>query len=386
MPVIDRVAELRETMAEWRHRLHSYPETAFEEYQTAAFVAERLRAFGLEVNEGIAGTGVVGSLRCGDGPAIGLRADMDALPITEATNLPYCSTRLGKMHACGHDGHTAMLLGAAQYLSETRTFNGTVHFIFQPAEESAGGGRVMVEQGLFDKFPVERVFGMHNWPGLPAGTFAARTGPMMAACDSFDIAIIGKGCHAAMPHLGSDAILVASAVVGALQTIVSRSKDPVDTAVVSVTQFNAGEALNIISERAALRGTVRSFSEHVQDQVESRMRQLVEGLAVAHGCQGELTYRRKYPATVNSAAETEMAAAAAARVVGRDHVVIDPPPTMGSEDFSFMLRVKPGSYIWLGSGRTGDDPSLHNPQYDFNDDVLSLGASYWATLVEQSLP
>lgn len=386
MPVIDRVAELRETMAEWRHRLHSYPETAFEEYQTAAFVAERLRAFGLEVNEGIAGTGVVGSLRCGDGPAIGLRADMDALPITEATNLPYCSTRSGKMHACGHDGHTAMLLGAAQYLSETRAFSGTVHFIFQPAEESAGGGRVMVEQGLFDKFPVERVFGMHNWPGLPAGTFAARTGPMMAACDSFEIAIIGKGCHAAMPHLGSDTILVASAVVGALQTIVSRSKDPVETAVVSVTQFNAGEALNIIPERAVLRGTVRSFSERVQDQVESCMRQLVEGLAVAHGCQGELTYRRKYPATVNSAAETEMAAAAAARVVGRDHVVIDPPPTMGSEDFSFMLRVKPGSYIWLGSGRTGDDPSLHNPQYDFNDDVLSLGASYWATLVEQSLP
>jgi len=386
MPVIDRVADLRERMAEWRQRIHAYPETAFEEYQTASFVAEHLRAFGLEVDEGLAGTGVVGSLRCGDGPAIGLRADMDALLITEESSASYCSKRPGKMHACGHDGHTAMLLGAAQYLSETRAFNGTVHFIFQPAEESAGGGKVMVDEGLFDKFPVERVFGMHNWPGLPEGTFAARTGPMMAACDAFEITITGKGCHAAMPHLGSDAILVASAVVGALQTIVSRSKDPVETAVVSVTQFNAGEALNIIPERALLRGTVRSFSEHVQEQVETRMRALVEGVAAAHGCQGELTYRRQYPATVNTAAETEMAAAAAARVVGRDRVVIDPPPTMGSEDFSFMLKVKPGSYVWLGSGRTDNDPSLHNPRYDFNDDVLPVGASYWAELVEQLLP
>jgi hippurate hydrolase len=383
--VIERIAELQDEMTAWRRDLHAHPEVAFQERRTAAFVAARLREFGIEVHEGLARTGVVGTLRSGEGPALGLRADLDALPIAEETDLPHRSTRPGTMHACGHDGHTAMLLGAAKYLAASGRFRGTVHFIFQPAEENEGGARVMVEEGLFERFPVASVFGMHNWPGMAAGLFAVRAGPMMAACDFFEITIVGHGCHAAMPHLGRDPLVAAASLVGALQTIVGRALDPLDSAVLSVTQIHAGDTFNVIPERALLKGTVRSFSARVQDRIEESVRRLAGGVAEAHGCRAETRYDRQYPATVNSDAETEAAAAAAARVVGEAQVLRDVPPTMGSEDFSYMLQKKPGCYIWIGSGRCPGEPTLHNPRFDFNDDILALGASYWATLVETVL-
>jgi hippurate hydrolase len=289
------------------------------------------------------------------------------------------------MHACGHDGHTAMLLGAAAYLAASRRFSGTVYCIFQPAEENEGGGRVMVEQGLFERFPAESVFGMHNWPGMPAGMFAVRAGPMMAGSDCFEIVVRGRGGHGAMPHLADDVIVAAAAIVGALQTVVSRTIEPIEPAVISVTQVHAGETWNVIPETAVLRGTVRSFSAAVQDRIEGALTRIADAIAAAHGCHAEVRYQRQYPATINSPAETEHAATAAARVVGSERVVRNPPPTMGSEDFAFMLQARPGCYIWLGSGRDDASPMLHTPGYDFNDDILVIGASYWATLVETML-
>lgn len=379
------IAALKPAMTAWRQHLHAHPETAFQERETAAFVAARLREFGIEVHEGLAGTGVVGTLRNGDGPAIGLRADLDGLPITEETGLPYASKHAGRMHACGHDGHTAMLLGAARYLAETRRFAGTVHFIFQPAEENEGGARVMIEEGLFERFPLRQVFGMHNWPAMPAGTFAVRAGPMMAACDTFEITVSGTGCHGAMPHFGHDTIVAAAAIVSALQTIVSRAVDPLEAAVVSVTQIHAGDTWNVLPERAGLKGTIRSFQPAVRARIEATLARLAEGTAAAHGCRAQVQYIRHYPATVNAEAETELAASVAERVAGKGRVIRNPPPTTGSEDFAFMLQAKPGCYIWIGSGRGDQDPSLHSPRYDFNDDVLPLGASYWVTLVETGL-
>lgn len=386
MPLVPALIELQPEMTEWRRRLHAHPETAFEERQTAAFVAERLRSFGYSVCEGVARTGVVGTLVNGEGASIGLRADMDALPIAEASDLPHRSTVAGKMHACGHDGHAAMLLGAARYLAESRRFGGIVHVIFQPAEENEGGGRVMVEEGLFERFPMGSVYGLHNWPAMPMGTMALRAGPLMAACDTFEISVRGRGCHGAMPHLGTDAVVAAAAIVGALQTIVSRTINPYDAAVVTVTQVVAGDTWNVIPEEAVLRGTARSFKPKVQTAIADTLRRVASQTAAAHGCIAAVDYRRQYPATVNDPAATEIAARAALTVVGADRVDLAPTPSMGAEDFAFMLQRCAGCYVWLGSGRSADDPGLHNARYDFNDSVLAIGASYWATLVEQSLP
>lgn len=386
MPLIPEIVESQPEMTAWRRRLHAHPETAFEEHATAAFVADQLRRFGYAVTERLARTGVVGTLANGEGPAIGLRADMDALPIDEAGQVAHRSIIPSKMHACGHDGHTAMLLGAARYLAASRRFRGTLQLIFQPAEENEGGGRVMVEEGLFDRFPVRAVYGLHNWPSMPAGTMALRSGPLMAACDTFEIVVTGKGCHGAMPHLGNDVIVAASAVVTALQTVASRAVNPYDAAVVSVTQLRAGETWNVIPDRAVLRGTTRSFKPGVQRIIAEAMRRIAEQAAGAFGCSAQVTYWEQYPATINDPGETENAARAAIAVVGADRVEQAPIPSMGAEDFAFMLQRCAGCYVWLGSGRSADEPGLHNPRYDFNDAVLPIGASYWATLVEQQLP
>ncbi len=387
MPVNNRIAGFHADLTAWRHDLHAHPETAFEERRTADFVAARLAEFGIEVHRGLAGTGVVGTLR-GAEPgkrAIALRADMDALHVHEKNGFAHASTHTGKMHACGHDGHTTMLLGAARYLAETRNFAGTVHFIFQPAEENEGGGRVMVEQGVFEKFPVEAIYGMHNWPGLPVGKFATRPGPMMASFDIFEITVTGKGAHAALPHLGIDPVMAAAQIATGLQTLVSRNTSPLDSAVVSITQIHGGDTWNVIPDQVVLRGTTRSFKPKLQDALEAGIRRIAGGVAQAMGATVELRYERRYPPTVNSAGETEIAAAAAAEVVGGGNVDLDLMPTMGSEDFAFMLQAKPGGYIFIGNG-TGDKATgLHNPRYDFNDEILPIGASYWARLVERVL-
>jgi amidohydrolase len=386
MTIVPAVATLVPEMKQWRHQIHAHPETAFEEANTCAFVADKLRAFGLEVHTGFARTGVIGVLRCGNGrDAIGLRADLDALHILERSGVPHASQVEGKMHACGHDGHTAMLLGAAKALSRTKSFDGTVYFIFQPAEENEGGGRVMVEEGLFDRFPMRSVYGMHNWPRKPAGTFAMRPGPLMGAYDIFEIVVTGKGAHAAMPNTGKDPMLFVAHAINALQTIVARNLDPLDAAVVSVTQVHGGDTWNVIPQEVVLRGTVRSFKPDIQDLIEQRLRTIVAGIAATFEMTATVRYERRYPATVNSAAETRHAISAAMAVVGAENVDTDPLPSMGSEDFAFMLQAKPGCYVWLGAGRGPDTPNIHNPQYDFNDDVLPIGASYWVALAEQQL-
>lgn len=384
MPIINRIADLQDDMIAWRRDLHAHPETAFEEHRTAAFVARRLAAFGIATS-GMAGTGVIGTLEGSrpGGRAIMLRADMDALPVHERNGFGHCSRHHGKMHACGHDGHTAMLLGAARYLAETRNFAGTVHFVFQPAEENEGGGRRMVEEGLFERFPVEAVFGMHNWPGLPEGQFAVRPGPMMASSDHVEIIVSGKGGHAAMPHLGIDPIVIGAQIVTALQSIVSRNVDPMEGAVVTITQFHAGDAWNVIPPEVVLRGTARAFSPHVRDLVEFRIAEVVNGICAAHGATAEIRYERHYPPTINSPAETERAAEVLKELVGEQNLRRDLLPSMGAEDFSFMLQRCKGSYVWIGNGDGGE--GLHHPNYDFNDGILPLGASYWARLVEREL-
>ncbi len=388
MAIINRIAEFHAEMTAWRRDIHRHPETAFEEKRTAEIVAEKLASFGIEVHRGLAGTGVVGTLkgRAANGRAIGLRADMDALHVHEVNGFSHKSVNEGRMHACGHDGHTTMLLGAAKYLAETRNFDGTVHFIFQPAEENEGGGRVMVEEGLFQKFPVESVYGLHNWPGMPVGQFAVRPGPMMAAYDVFEIVVTGKGSHAAMPHQGIDTVVVASQIVNALQTISSRNTNPLDSVVVSVTQIHGGDTWNVIPEQVTLRGTTRSFRVEVQDRIEPSIRRIAEGICSAMGAAMTLRYERRYPPTVNSVNETETAAVVAAEVAGLANVHRDPTPSMGSEDFAFLLQARPGCYIWMGNGSDEGDRRLHSPHYDFNDDALPVGASYWAKLVETILP
>jgi amidohydrolase len=386
MPIVNRIADFHRDLTAWRHELHAHPETAFEEKRTAEFVARRLSDFGIEVHRGLAGTGVVGTLK-GARPgsrAVALRADMDALHIHERNACDYASQNPGKMHACGHDGHTTMLLGAARYLAETRNFAGTVHFIFQPAEENEGGGRVMVQEGLFEKFPVEAVYGMHNWPGMPAGRFALRAGPMMASFDIFEITVKGKGTHAALPHLGIDPVIAAAQIATALQTIASRNAPPLDAAVVSVTQIHGGDTWNVIPDEVVLRGTTRSFRAELQDAMEAGIRRIAEGVAGAMGASAAVRYERRYPPTVNSPAETEIAAAAASEVVGEANVDRDLNPTMGSEDFAFMLQARPGAYLFIGNGPS-KGAGLHNPHYDFNDEILPIGASYWARLVERVL-
>lgn len=377
----------RALLTEWRRDFHAHPELGYEEVRTSGLVAERLESFGIEVHRGLAETGVVGRLSAGSGNrAIALRADMDALPMQEANDFAHRSTVDGKMHGCGHDGHTTMLLGAAKYLAETKGFDGTVYFVFQPAEEGGGGAERMVSEGLFEKFPVEGVYGLHNWPGMAVGEFAVKPGPMMAACDVFDLTIRGHGAHAAMPHQGVDAIATAAQVLTALQTITSRNTNPMDALVVSVTQFHAGDAYNVIPGEVLLRGTVRSFSDQVRDSVEPAMRRIADGICAAMGAKAELTYKRRYPSTANAEEESEIAFAAAAALVGEERIDRNPVPSMGAEDFAYMLRERPGAYAWIGNGPGTGGCMLHNPRYDFNDEILPLGASYWASLVERTLP
>jgi hippurate hydrolase len=387
MPIINRIAEYQDEMTAWRRHIHKHPETAFEEHQTSDYVALRLHEFGIDVHRGLAGTGVVGTLKGGkgDGPAIGLRADMDALDIEEKNDIDYKSENPGKMHACGHDGHSTMLLGAAKYLSETKNFAGTVHFIFQPAEENEGGGRVMIEEGLFEKFPVESVYGMHNMPGIPVGEFAIRPGPIMASFDIFEITLTGTGTHAALPQLGRDAVVAASQLVTALQTIASRTVSPFDAAVVSVTQIHTGDTWNVIPEEAVIRGTTRAFKEEIQTHMETEIRRIADGIAATFGVTAQVHYERRYPPTINDAAETDLTAGIAREIAGNDMVSLDKDPMMGAEDFAFMLNEKPGAYMWIGNGPRDGGCMLHNPHYDFNDEVLPLGASYWAKLVETRL-
>jgi amidohydrolase len=388
MVIINRIGDFQDDMTAWRRDLHAHPELGFEERRTSAFVAAKLQEFGFdEVHTGMAKTGVVGVLKAGAGQgSIGLRADMDALPIQETTGRPYASTVPGKMHACGHDGHTTMLLGAARYLAETRNFDGTVYFIFQPAEEQDGGGRVMLEEGLFERFPAPCVFGLHNWPRAPLGTFGMRAGPIMAAADRVRIRLTGEGGHGAMPHLSRDPMVAGAQIVMALQTVVSRNLDPVAQGVISITQFHGGDADNVIPQEVTLRGTIRSFAPEVRDLLERRIREIAQGVAEAHQVSAAVTYTRGYPPTVNSEAEMELAAAAAAGVVGDDRVDRAVAPVMGAEDFAYMLERKPGAYIFMGLGEDDAAPMLHSPDYDFNDEALPYGASYWARLVEQLLP
>ncbi len=389
MPIVNRLAEFHPEITEWRRDIHRHPELLYEVHRTAASVVEKLKSFGCdEVVPGVGRTGVVGVIKgrkpaSGDRKVIGLRADMDALPIEEATNLPYKSTESGKMHACGHDGHTAMLLGAAKYLAETRNFAGTAVVIFQPAEEGGGGGRTMVQDGLMDRFAVDEVYGMHNYPGLPVGQFALRTGPMMAAADRIRIEIEGKGGHAAKPHQTIDTIVVGSAIIGALQSIVARSVDPLESAVVSITTFQAGNSDNIIPQTGLLRGTARTFDVAVQDIVEARVREVVENTAKAYGAKAALTYRRDYPVTRNHDKQAAFAASVAGQIVGGERVDTNVAPVMGAEDFSFMLNARPGAFVFVGNG---DTAGLHHPAYDFNDEIIPIGSSYWVRLVETALP
>jgi|TARA_B110000261_G_C13044689_1_gene341749 amidohydrolase len=387
MNIIPQLAADKELMATWRRDIHAHPEIAFEEHRTAELVADKLREFGIQVETGIAGTGVVGTLTKGRGNgAIGLRADLDALPIQETNEFAHKSTHAGKMHACGHDGHTTMLLGAAKYLAEHGEFEGTVYFIFQPAEENEGGGRVMVEEGLFDRYPMEAVYGMHNIPGMPVGTFAVKPGPMMAAFDIFELIVTGKGGHAAMPHLTIDPIVVGTKIVEAFQSIVSRSIDPQDPVVLSVTQFHAGDAYNVIPNEVSISGCTRCFSARVQTKLEAQMKQVATDICRAYGANCEFKYERRYPPTVNSEIEAQLAGSVAVELVGADRVNLNPKPAMGSEDFAYMLQEKPGAYIWIGNGDGEGSCMVHNPSYDFNDEILPIGATWWVKLTETSLP
>ena len=370
-----------------RRDIHAHPELAFNETRTADLVAAELTKYGVEVHRGLAKTGVVGVIRAGSSKRmIGLRADMDALPLKEMNDFPHRSKHEGCMHACGHDGHTAMLLGAARYLSAKRNFDGTVVFIFQPAEESEGGAAVMIEEGLFSQFPVDAIYGMHNWPGIPVGEMAVMPGPVMAGTCAFEITVRGHGCHAAMPHQGVDTIVAASQLVQALQTVVSRNLHPCDAAVVSVTQFHSGSAWNIIPEEAVLRGTIRTFKPEVQELVERAVERLCSGVASANGAQIGVVFDHRYPATVNSIAETGICREVAATLFGENKVRKDELPSMGAEDFAYMLREKPGCYVWLGNGPGTGGCTLHNPHYDFNDEIIGLGVRYWAALVGATLP
>jgi amidohydrolase len=378
---------MRETMQAWRHDIHRHPELAFEEHRTADKVAELLTGFGLEVHRSIGNTGVVGVLKKGSSErAIGLRADMDALKILEQNTFEYCSLSDGKMHACGHDGHTAMLLGAAHYLASEGVFDGTVVFIFQPAEEHGDGARAMIDDGLFERFPVDSVFAIHNFPSLATGKFAVRAGSIMAAEDNFEITINGVGCHAAMPHLGKDPIVIGAEIVTAMQSLVSRSLDPLDNAVVSFTEFLTNGTINVIPGQVILKGDTRSLTTAVQIHIENTMERIVSGICAAHGASYEFSYRHNFIPTVNTPDEAEIAANVARIVVGAENVVGDSRPIMGSEDFGYMLQSRPGAYLLLGNGEEGvGGCSLHNPAYDFNDDILSIGADFWVTLVATQL-
>jgi amidohydrolase len=387
MPIVNRVADLQPEIQAWRRDIHEHPELLYDVHRTAAFVADRLREFGCdEVATGLGKTGVVGVIKGrkpggGDVKVIGLRADMDALPIEEATNLPYASKTPGKMHACGHDGHTAMLLGAARYLAETRNFAGNAVVIFQPAEEGGAGSKAMIKDGLMDRFGIEQVYGMHNGPGIPIGSFAIRQGPIMAATANVDIRIEGHGGHAARPHKCIDSVLVGVQLINALQQIVSRNVDPLEAAVISICEFHAGNARNVIPQTAELRGTVRTLTREVKDLIEKRVHEVCAGVAQMTGAKIDLTYEHGYPVTVNHAAQTDFATRIAREVAGEANVH-EMAPMMGAEDFSFMLEARPGAFIFCGNG---DSAGLHHPAYNFNDEAIVHGTSYWIKLVENTL-
>jgi hippurate hydrolase len=389
MPIINRVADMHGEITAWRRDIHAHPELLYDVHRTAATVAEKLKAFGCdEVATGLGRTGVVGVIHgsrprpAGRNPVIGLRADMDALPIEEATNVPYISTNPGKMHACGHDGHTAMLLGAAKYLTETRNFAGTAVVIFQPAEEGGAGAKAMINDGLLERFGIEEVYGMHNYPGLPVGQFSIKPGAVMASADQVIIDIEGKGGHAARPQYTVDTVLVGAQIINQIQSIVSRNVDPLQAAVITITMFHAGTTDNVIPQTAQLRGTARSLTPEVRDLLEQRLREVVEATAQAYGAKAKLTYTRGYPVTRNHDRQTAFAASVAAQVAGEERVDANMAPVMGAEDFSFMLEARPGAFIFVGNGPSA---GLHHPAYDFNDEVIPSGTSYWVRLVETAL-
>jgi amidohydrolase len=384
--ITDTDGQLGEQMRSWRRTIHAHPETAYEEFATAKLVAAALQESGIRVHTGIARTGVVGVLQAGNGGrSIALRADMDALHIQELNDFAHRSLHDGRMHACGHDGHTATLLGAAAHLARTRNFEGTVYLVFQPAEENEGGGRRMVEEGLFEHFPVDAVFGLHNLPGLPVGCFSLLSGPVLASFDIFEIRISGKGGHAAMPQHVIDPIVIGSQLVGALQTIVSRSLDPLESGVVSVTSLHAGDTWNVVPDEAVLRGSVRAFDEPIQARIEERLRALTTGICTSFGASATVKYERRYPPTVNWPEQTEAARRVVVKTFGADSLTAGARPLMASEDFSYMLREKPGCFALLGNGVGAGSTGLHNPHYDFNDELLGWGATYWVRLVEDLL-
>jgi amidohydrolase len=395
MKLLPEILESAEVIQAIRRDIHAHPELCFEEKRTSDVVAQTLESWGIKIHRGLGKTGVVGIIEgsLGKGRSIGLRADMDALPLQEHNHFEHTSQHPGKMHACGHDGHVAMLLGAAQYLAQHRAFKGTVYLIFQPAEEGGGGAREMIRDGLFDLFPCDAVFGMHNWPGIPVGDFAVTPGPMMASSNEFQITVKGKGGHAALPHNSADPVFAASQIISSLQAIITRNKRPVDAAVLSITQFHAGDASNIIPDSAWIGGTVRTFTHEVLDLIESRLHQIASATAQAFDCAAEVTFSRNYPPTINHEKETAFAIDVMKDLVGEHHVNPRVDPTMGAEDFAFMLQKKPGCYVFIGNG-DGDHRSqghglgpcqLHNPCYDFNDQLLPLGSTYWVRLVERFL-
>ena len=395
MKLAESIVGWQDEIIRIRRDIHQHPELAYEEVRTAELVATQLESWGIPVVRGIGVTGVVGTIKGNkdNGRAIGLRADMDALPMQEINTFEHASRTPGKMHACGHDGHTAMLLAAAKHLATHRDFEGTVHVIFQPAEEGHGGAKAMIDDGLFDRFQIDAVFGMHNWPGMEVGSFGLTAGPIMASSNTFGILIEGKGAHAAMPHLGADPVIAAVQVVQSLQSIVARNRNPLDPAVLSVTQVHAGSADNVIPTDATVRGTVRTFTNETLDLIESRMKSVCEQTAAALDCKATLDFQRKYPPTVNTPAETNFCAQVMEDIVGANRVQRDVPPSMGAEDFAFMLQHKPGCYVWIGNGSGGHRAmghgmgpcNLHNGSYDFNDDLIPLGGTYWVELARKWL-
>lgn len=395
MKLIEPIVTWQSEIVALRRDIHAHPELAFEEQRTADLVARQLESWGIPVHRGLGVTGVVGTIhgRSQNGTAVGLRADMDALPMDEVNTFEHASKNPGKMHACGHDGHTAMLLAAARYLAEHRDFDGTVYVIFQPAEEGFAGAKAMIDDGLFRLFPMQGVFGMHNWPSLAEGQFAVTSGPVMASSNTFEIRLEGKGAHAAMPHLGIDPVMAAVQLAQTLQTVITRNSNPLDPVVLSITQIHSGSADNVIPNHAVLRGTVRTFSNQALDLIEARMAEVTEHTSKALNCSARFTFDRRYPPTVNDPAQTEFCARVLEGIIGRDNVITDLPPSMGSEDFAFMLEEVPGSYLWIGNGdgshRDGGHGmgpcTLHNGSYDFNDNIIPLGASFWVELARQWL-
>ena len=386
MPILNSINQMQDEMKTWRRDLHRIPEIGLEEYKTSSYIKEKLKTWDIEYKEGYSNTGVVAWVKGVKGnsdKSIGLRADFDALPMTEKNNFDHKSTNAGMMHACGHDGHTSMLLGAAKYLSENPDFDGTVHFIFQPGEEGFGGGEKMIQDGLFQDFKIDEVYALHNWPGLKLGQFGVSTGPMMAAVDEFDIVVKGKGGHAAMPDLAVDPVVIASQIINSLQTIISRIINPIDKALISVTKIHGGSAYNVIDDEVKLGGTVRTFKNKTRDLIEKKIHDTAKGIALANGGEAEIQYYRKYPATINSKNESIFAGDVAKELVGEKNVVRDIEPSMGGEDFSYLLNEKPGSYLYIGQKDNNHNAHLHTTQYDFNDNLLPLGVNYWIELVKK---